>query len=119
MKAISNISQLSLPDVYKETLIHMVSRLHAFPAVKNIILFGSCARKEVSMGSDIDLALVVSEPLTLEEEWNIDNSIRNWDTMLPCDVIFLPEAVLSGDVHGETVIRPILQEGVVLNELLC
>jgi len=114
MKTIENVHQLTLPDIYKVTLAHMVQKLEEFPVVKSVILFGSCARGETSEGSDIDLALVVSEPITPEQEWHIDFSIRNWDTMLPCDVIFLPEAALHGNVSGETVVRPILQEGVVL-----
>ena len=118
MITIDDINQLSLPDLYKETISHMVARLLDFPVVKDIILFGSCARQDISNFSDIDLAVIVSESLSHEEEWYIDNSIRNWDTNIACDVIFLPEAVLKREIRGETIIRPILREGVSLNGLL-
>ena len=118
MKTIDNINQLKLPDIYKVTLVHMLNKLQDFPVVKDVILFGSCAREKVTEGSDIDLALIISESITPQEEWDIDYSIRNWDTMLPCDVIFLRDHLFAEEVKGETIIRPILQEGVRLSGLL-
>ena len=117
MTAILDINQLSLPEKYKETISFMLSKLQAFPVVKDAILFGSCARQGVSKFSDIDLAIVVSEPISPEEEWNIDNSIRNWDANLPCDIIFIPADAFEHEIKGETIIRPILREGVRLSGL--
>jgi hypothetical protein len=77
-----------------------------------------CARQDITYHSDIDLALVVSKPISLEDEWLIDNSIRNWETNLPCDIIFIQEEAFQHEINGETVIRPILREGIRLNELL-
>ena len=118
MKSINNINQLKLPDIYKETLMYMLNKLQNYPVVKDVILFGSCAREKVRDGSDIDLALIISEPITPQDEWDIDFSIRNWDTMLPCDVIFLREHLFDMEIKGETIIRLILQEGVRLSGLL-
>jgi predicted nucleotidyltransferase len=116
--SIIDINNLSLPELHKETLMHMVSKLQDFPIVEDIILFGSCAKQDASQRSDIDIAVVVSEPISPEEEWNIDNYIRYWDANLPCDVIFIPASALEQAIEGETVIRPILREGVRLGELL-
>ena len=118
MKTIFDINQLSLPDQYKEALLFMISKLREFPVVNDVILFGSCARQGVSRYSDIDLALVVSEVLSPEAEWKIDNSIRYWDLNLPCDVIFIPKEVFDQEIKGETIIRPILREGIRLSGLL-
>ena len=118
MTTITDIDQLSLPEIYNETILHMVSKIREFPVVKGVILFGSCARQNVSEYSDIDLALVVPEPLSIEEEWNIDSLIRNWDTNLACDVIFVPENVFDKEIKGDTVIRAIVNEGVRLDGLL-
>ena len=118
LKTITDLDQLSLPELYKETIVFMVSKLQEFPVVKDVILFGSCVRQQVSQYSDIDLALVVSEPISPEEEWDIDYSIRNWDANLPCDVIFIPVSAFEQEIKGETIIRPILREGVSLNGLL-
>ena len=68
MKTIENINQLMLPDIYRKTLIHMLHKLQDFPLVKDVILFGSCAREKVTLGSDIDLALIISEPITPEQD---------------------------------------------------
>ena len=118
MRAIFDINQLSLPKAYKEALTFMISKIQEFPVINDVILFGSCARQGVSQYSDIDLALVVSKVLSPEEEWSIDNSIRNWDVNLPCDVIFIPEKIFEQEIKGETVIRPILREGIRLSGLL-
>ena len=118
MTEITHINQLSLPEAYKETLMHMLTRLQAYPVVQDIILFGSCAMQDILSYSDIDLAIVLSEPITPKEEWDIDNDIRNWDTNIACDIIFIPKDSLNWKSKGDTVIRPILQEGVRLSGLL-
>jgi len=118
MTTVTDLNTLSLPQPHKDTLAYMLTKLQDYPIVKNIILFGSCARQTPSQHSDIDLALIVSEPITPEEEWDIDYGIRNWETNLPCDIIFLPEYALQQDTSGDTIIRPILQEGVQLSGFL-
>jgi len=118
LTTITDINQLSLPELHKETIMIMIERLRDFPIVKDIILFGSCARQSVSEYSDIDVALVVTEALHPEDEWRIDYSIRNWNANIACDVIFLPEEVFEREVKGDTIIRPILHEGVRLSGLL-
>jgi predicted nucleotidyltransferase len=118
MRTISDINELEIPYVYKKVLMHMLKELKNFPVVKSAILFGSCARGETTSKSDIDLALIVSEPISVDEEGIIDESIRDLDDILPCDVLVIPEARLHGDTTGNNVIRPILLEGVMLDELL-
>ena len=113
-----DINQLSLPEQHKKALSIMVSKLEDFPIVEEVILFGSCARQDISDKSDIDLALVISEPISPEEEWDIDNSIRDWDSNLPCDIIFIPSEAFEQEIKGGTIIRPILREGVRLSGLL-
>ena len=118
MKKINDIDQLSLPALYKSTISFMVNKLREFPIVKDIILFGGCARQNISACSDIDLVLVVAEPLSMEDEWSIDYSIRKWEVNLPCDIIFITSDALNQEIKGETIIRPILREGILLNGLL-
>ena len=118
MTTVTHINQLSLPETYKDVLTHMLTKLQDYPIVKDIILFGSCARQEAATHSDIDLAIVVSNPISPKEEWDIDNGIRNWDTNIACDIIFIPEAAFEREPTGDTVIRPILQEGVRISGLL-
>ena len=118
MKTIADINQLYLPVQYKEAISYMIYRLKDFPVIKDVILFGSCARQGVSTHSDIDLALVVSEPISPEEEWDIDNYIRNWEADIPCDIVFIPAAAFEREIKGETIIRPIMREGVQLSGLL-
>jgi vacuolar-type H+-ATPase subunit F/Vma7 len=72
----------------------------------------------MSFNSDIDLALIVAEPISHEEEWEIDNAIRKWDANLACDIIFIHENLLSHISKGNNIIRPILHEGIRLSGLL-
>jgi len=96
----------------------MVTKLQDYPEVKDIILFGSCARSEVKNNSDIDLALVIDEPVSVEREGDINYEIRHWGHSLPLDTIFIPREIFDREIKGETVIRPILREGLRLNGLL-
>jgi len=118
LKELNDINDLDIPDKYKESILHMVTKLQDYPVVKEIILFGSCARSQVKKNSDIDMALVVEEPISIQDEGDIDYEIRHWDYGLPCDIIFISRGLFNKEVHGETVIRPILREGLILNGLL-
>ena len=118
IKELNNINDLDIPDKYKESILYMLAKLQKYPVVKEIILFGSCARSQVQKNSDIDIALVVDESVSDEVEVNMYLDIRHWDNQLNCDVIVIPRDVFEREVRGETVIRPILREGLILNGLL-
>ena len=118
IKELNDINDLDIPDNYKESILHMVTKVQEYPVVKEIILFGSCARSQVKKNSDIDMAFVVDEPIPDEYEVNMYLDIRHWDNRLNCDVIVIPREIFDREVRGETVIRSILREGLMLNGLL-
>ena len=118
IKELNDINDLDIPDNYKESILHMVMKLQEYPVVKDIILFGSCVRGEVQNNSDIDIAVVVEKELSPQEEWDIDEASRHQGHCLPCDVIFIPQEIFNRSIEGETIIRPLLREGLRLNELL-
>jgi len=61
------------PDTY-EFLEHMSQREYD-SKVKYIVLFGSVARGQARLGSDIDIAIISDEPLTKAEFDNVHPSV--------------------------------------------
>ena len=82
--------------------------------VKTVILFGSIARGEASVNSDVDLAVIA--PAGWDGRTDLEDAVR---TRLGnhCDVlVFTPEDFngLSGTGEAEPVVRQILTDGVSL-----
>jgi predicted nucleotidyltransferase len=80
--------------------------------VKTVILFGSIARGEANIHSDIDLAVIA--PAGWDGRTNLEDAVR---TRLGnnCDVlVFTPEDFTRLADTGEPVVREILTDGVAL-----
>ena len=81
-------------------------------AVKTVILFGSIARGEANIHSDIDLAVIA--PVGWDGRTDLEDAVR---TRLGnnCDVLgFTPEDFTRLADTGEPVVREILTDGVAL-----
>lgn len=81
-------------------------------AVKTVILFGSIARGEANIHSDIDLAVIA--PVGWDGRTDLEDAVR---TRLGnnCDVlVFTPEDFTRLADTGEPVVREILTDGVAL-----
>jgi predicted nucleotidyltransferase len=81
-------------------------------AVKTVILFGSIARGEANIHSDIDLAVIA--PASWDGRTDLEDAVR---TRLGnnCDVLgFTPEDFTRLADTGEPVVREILTDGVAL-----
>ncbi|MCL2421568.1 MAG: nucleotidyltransferase domain-containing protein [Defluviitaleaceae bacterium] len=50
-----------------QTVLERVSQGKHNPKIRYIVLFGSEARGEATLASDVDIALISDEPLTIEE----------------------------------------------------
>ena len=70
MRTIKSLKELNLPANHELYLKQLISYLSGFPKIKKIILFGSCAKGEATLKSDIDLFLLGFD-LTDEDEWEI------------------------------------------------
>jgi predicted nucleotidyltransferase len=80
--------------------------------VKTVILFGSIARSEANIHSDIDLAVIA--PAGWDGRTDLEDAVR---TRLgnKCDVlVFTPEDLARLADTGEPVVREILTDGVAL-----
>lgn len=67
-------------------------KLQAVEAVKQIILFGSLARREMTEASDVDLAVIIDDAadirLVKDEVRRLKISNFTW----PCDLLVCPES---------------------------
>jgi predicted nucleotidyltransferase len=80
--------------------------------VKTVILFGSIARGEANIGSDVDLAVIA--PAGWDGRTDLEDTVR---TRLgnSCDVlVFTPEDFTRLADSGEPVVQEILTDGVAL-----
>lgn len=79
----------------------------AFPEVKSVILYGSRAREDAKLGSDIDLAIDAPSmsPKAFAELWNKLDDLPQLYTL---DVIHLQS------IQNDTLLKAIKQDGVVL-----
>jgi len=67
MQAINSLDELKLPQKYKKFLNYFLKNLSRVDSVDRVILFGSCARGDVRVRSDIDL-MIIGDNITDEDE---------------------------------------------------
>lgn len=78
-----------LPDIYKSSIVEAVNLIidREIPDIIKIVLFGSCARLHLHVGSDIDLLIVTKEII---EDRRLVSYVRS-------DLEFLPDD-MKGDI---------------------
>lgn len=85
--------------------------------LSKIILFGSAARNESTIQSDIDLALVMRESVTNEHRRPIARALSEFETldnMLDINCFYTTEDELATATHWSNPCVDIRKEGVVL-----
>lgn len=98
------IMRIVLPDKVIESIKHLGEKY----AIKKIILFGSRARGDNSIKSDIDLAVYTS--MDFSKKGSFASDIDDLDTLLNIDLVFIDECT------DTQLIKVIEKEGVVLYE---
>ena len=103
---------LIIPKIIQEMVQRIVERFHP----EKIVLFGSCARGEITYDSDVDLLVIMPvEGSRREKSLEIYKTVS--DFPVPTDIIVrTPEEVDEfGEIIG-TVLFPALKEGKILYE---
>lgn len=82
-------SIFELPEIYKSAIVEAVNLIidRDIPDLAHIVLFGSCARLHLHVGSDIDLLIVTNKAL---EDRLLISYVR-------ADLEFLPDE-MKGDI---------------------
>jgi len=108
---------LRLRDKTRE-LLEIISNTKHFDFVEAILLFGSEARGEARLTSDVDLALISTRPLTVRERLSI---LKNAPEDLLCDVDVRIACLRKESLSTTRVLdvgHSIKKEGVVIYENL-
>jgi predicted nucleotidyltransferase len=82
---------LSAPASYPGVLQTLTAALSAFPTVQRILLFGSRARGDARLRSDIDLA-VEAPDMPLEDWQRMIEIVEQAPTLLEIDLVRLDDA---------------------------
>ena len=126
MKTTNNniLEDLDIPLDYKHFISLLTNRLCQNSCVEKIYLFGSCARGSVSKGSDIDLAVIVSDEQQVDRSLRlsvVDNIevglLHSCEMNIPYDVVFFNESDFDRSKNiSISVAREIEKEGSLLYE---
>lgn len=104
------------PIITREIIEQMVARIVERFQPEKIVLFGSCARGEITFDSDVDLLVIMSVGGTRREAaGEIYRSLMDFPVSTDI-VVNTPEDVEEyGELVG-TILRPALREGKVMYE---
>ena len=121
MQKVKSLDDLNLPAKFHSFLAIFLYNISDIKTVKEVILFGSCARGDVKQTSDIDL-LILGEKISEDDEDKIYIACPpayGTPSYLPCDIIVSNRTTFEKykDVPG-MVHRWIEREGVNLSELI-
>ena len=89
--------------------------------IENVFLFGSCAREVVKKYSDIDLAIITKEQLSIKEEMSFYDYLMDIDVKdyIPCDMIVMSKKQFESKRESAFYVQKYIgTEGVELLESL-
>jgi len=121
LRTIQSFDELNIPCDYKEYLSAYLHNLSSVPFISRVILFGSCAREEISDYSDIDIFITATRKVSNEDEFLIACECRPPSSMksIPLDIIIQDEETFAkfGDSFG-MIQKQANLDGVDLNGFL-
>ncbi|MFI3209286.1 MAG: nucleotidyltransferase domain-containing protein, partial [Eubacteriales bacterium] len=103
-----------LPLRFEQKLCADIDYILSFdiPELKSIILFGSCARKELRVSSDIDLLVITAEPLERSLRGELASVLEEDIDHVKTDCIFYTQEQYINSTRIFT--QQIKNEGIVL-----
>lgn len=109
----SVIDKLSLPDKINNKLKNDIGFIMAqnIKELLYIVLFGSCARLEYNINSDIDLLLITSKELSRIKKGEIRSELDKINGITTDIVFYVKEDFQKSDC---LLVRQIKKEGIVL-----
>ncbi len=105
-----------LPPRFQHKLSSDLSYLlkYNINSLEQIILFGSCARGEMRLTSDLDLLIITSTPLSRMEKGEIHSVLEEPIDEVHTDIVFYTHEQFQSS--NRLIVQQIKKEGVLLYE---
>lgn len=89
-RCIQKIQSSYLPQHYQRKLLYDLKQIQGSPIadVCGLILFGSCARNQMKVGSDIDLLLLTGAPVPQSVRGELSSDLAEEKNGVATDLIF-------------------------------
>jgi len=102
-------------DDIKDVLNTVIESISVHPGVKKILLFGSYARGEANIQSDVDIAIVHLDSVPASFSKELKRRFYSlYDGDIEVQFTYLSESAFIGDEHILNVARSVREEGVCL-----
>ncbi len=108
--SINQIEKLPFENKTKERISILVDRLSQFPEIHRIVLFGSYARMEQKLGSDLDILALTTGELPRELRGGLHSEFEEQSA----DLVFYSEEQFAASEC--TLVKNIRRDGVLLWE---
>lgn len=114
MNGILQLCELKLPERFLAKLRQDMDYLLSYEDIKlrQIILFGSCARGKCKVTSDLDLLLITKESLPRDIRGDIASKLEEELDQVSTDVVFYSEAIFKKS--DSLLIRQVRKEGIII-----
>lgn len=111
---LDTIKALGLPLRFEQKLCTDIDYILSskIPNLKSIILFGSCARNELRVSSDVDLLVITTEPLERSFRGEIASVLEEDIDHIKTDCIFYTQE--QSDNSTRIFTQQIKNEGIIL-----
>jgi predicted nucleotidyltransferase len=115
------LKELKIPFEYKKFLNSLLTAMQDDNRIDQVYLFGSCVRGDLHSNSDVDIAVITKEQLSIREEMSFYDylfSIKPKD-YIPCDMLVMSRKQFEDNKESDFYVqRQINAEGVALRECL-
>ena len=125
MRTISSIEELNIPLKHQEHILKFIDNVADVPfinIISRVILFGSCAREEVTPYSDIDIFITTTRDMDLQDEFFLmDDCLPPYvvGEYVSTDILVQPESIFNAHINSfGTVQKQVNKYGVDLSGLL-
>lgn len=112
---VKTISELSLPKRFELKLRQDIEYLVHYPllSIQKIILFGSCARGECKVTSDLDLLIVTQDSIDRQVRGDIASVLDDPMDGVTTDVVFYQAQIF--DQANSLFLKKVKEDGVLLD----
>lgn len=108
------LSELQLPERFSIKLRQDMTYLLSYQdiEIKQIILFGSCARGDCKVTSDLDILLITKESIQRQIRGDIASELEEELDQVRTDVVFYSEAVF--EQSDSLFIKQVRKDGIII-----